>query len=187
MHPEKGSKNFNIDDVIRLAKEITLRDGSHIPTLIVEGSDNSVFAPFETLPETQEERSHMMFAAGVAIGQSGQIGKLERLYFISEGWMSVVEKENPTILPPSQDPNRIETLIIMVANTSLVTRNELIIFEMVRDKEENLIDLRPFDSPMEEKERNAESPLLSAFTEGFRASDANDNINSFPSGHDRFN
>ena len=68
-----------------------------------------------------------------------------------------------------QDPHRIEIISIMVVDVvgaNLV--NKGVIFEMVRDAEENLADLRLVDKFTEQQEHTLESPLLMAFFEGFR-------------------
>ena len=72
----------------------------------------------------------------------------------------------PEILP-SQDPNRREVLFI----TGFEPRTGLtrgVILEMIRDQDEMLRELRPFESPGVD-ESEVKSPLLDAFVQGLFA------------------
>lgn len=85
----------------------------------------------------------------------------------SEGWMIVGEEGRPTASRPSQDPKRKEVLVI----SNLLTRKQrsrLVIFEMIRDVEGQLTELRDIQLPDENGEGHAETPLLDAFADGFR-------------------
>lgn len=153
------------DQVIRLAQETLLRGGSHIPTVIVDGSEQQVIAQFSDLAPTHDGRVNQMFVAGAALAHGGSVGRVRRVFFISEGWMSVPHEGHLPDVPPSQDPNRKEVLV--VTGYKLCTRQtKMALFEMVRDQEGVLRELRDFE-PIEGGESRAESPLLEAFVRGF--------------------
>ena len=108
-----------------------------------------------------------MLSAGYALAQSGEVGDLRQVFFISEGWMIVGEEGKLPASRPSEDPRRKEVLVI----SNLSTREQesrLVIFEMVRDVEGQLAELRDIQLPGENEEGHAETPLLDAFVDGFR-------------------
>ena len=105
-------------------------------------------------------------AAGRALAQSWEVGELRQVAFISEEWMSTGAGRPPE-LRPSQDPARKEVLLI----SSLTTkdyRNRVVIFEMARDVNDKLTELRDVRSSGEYDEGHAEPPLLDAFVDGCR-------------------
>ena len=54
-----------------------------------------------------------MLSAGYALAQSGEVGDLRQVFFISEGWMIVGEEGKPPVSPrPSEDPKRMEVLVV---------------------------------------------------------------------------
>ncbi len=138
-----------------------------MPTLIAEGSKRAFGGQIGDLPDTHEERVEWMLSAGYALAQSGKIGDLQQVFFISEGWMSVAQEGQPLQSRPSQDPHRKEVLFI--SNRIFRThQTRLAILEMVRDAEGWLTELSEIDLRDELNEGEAESPLLDAFIDGFR-------------------
>ncbi len=89
-----------------------MQDGQHVPVLIVEGSKSLVVSQIQAMPDTHGERLELMRFFGQAAAKSGKVGKLEQVFLISEGWMSVASKDKPLEMRPSQDPARKEVLII---------------------------------------------------------------------------
>ena len=81
--------------------------------------------------------------------------------------MIVGEEGEPPSSRPSQDPKRKEVLVISNLSTS-EQESRLVIFEMVRDVEGQLAELRDIQLPGENEESHAETPLLDAFVDGFR-------------------
>ena len=57
--------------------------------------------------DTLPERVHIMTQAGVALAKSGEVGEVEQVIYVSEGWVS---PPRTPFLRPSQDPNRTEVL-----------------------------------------------------------------------------
>jgi hypothetical protein len=163
---EKKPDPFTLEEVVSLASETILRDGYHAPTFIAEGSEQNTIIQLAELADTHVGRLRQMFTIGYFLALEHEIGTLQQVFFISEGWMSM-SKGQPPQIRASQDPNRKEVLTISgfqmeQAQVSLVT------LEMVRNKKGRLIDLKPSLSSRE-AEAHADAPLLVTFVEGFQA------------------
>jgi len=164
--PERNQYRVRFEDVAAHAKEITIQDGQHAPILIVEGSRRLAVSQIQEMPETHGERVELMRLFGQAAAMSGKFGRLEQVFFVSEGWMSVASKEKPPNMRPSQDPDRREVLIISGMEVKGRTK-QLRIFEMIRNQEEQVVDLAEL-SPPTDKNGTIEIPLVDAFTEGYQ-------------------
>jgi len=156
---EPQPSRLSLEEVIRTAKEITLQDGGHVPTVLAEGGGVTIATQLE-FRGTHQERVATMHAAGFALGKSGQLSQLEQVFFISEGWMSRHQRGTPPV-PPSEDPHRIEVLLVSRLDVAQ-KRNELAVYEIVRQGEavvdlSHQGDLSSYDSP-----------LLKAFAVGFQ-------------------
>ncbi len=158
--PQPGP--LTLEEVASLAKEMVLHDGYHVPTVIAEGNKGAVAMQITELGSTAEERQRQMFQAGFALAQTQAVGVLRQVFQVSEGWMSGGQPGERPHYPPSQDPNRKE--ILLVASLTVPSaRNEVRVWEMIRDPTRKLVDLKAFDTGAEE----AQSPLLNAFVAGF--------------------
>jgi hypothetical protein len=154
--------------VSRLATESLLRQGSHPPTLIVDGFKNPIVIQMEMLAPSFEGRMQQMFVTGQALSHESTTGKLRGVYFITEAWLS---QARDGILPgmrPSQDPQRKEVLIVNGLDRLIgkSRRVHLAIFEMVRDEQGTLREIRDYTFP-DDPEAVADTPLLEAFLTGF--------------------
>lgn len=162
---EKRSQPLSLAEVSQRAKEVTLKDGEHAPTLMVEGNRAGSVMQFTELAPTHEGRAQQMFTAGFWLAQQREIGSLSQVFFITEAWMSASQGgQLPTVMP-SQDPQRLEVLIISQLQV-VSQRKDVAIWEMQRNPEGQLVQLVAFN--VEEDKHQIESPLLSAFTAGFR-------------------
>jgi hypothetical protein len=160
--PQAGS--LTVEKVAEIAKETLLRDGYHVPTVLVSGSQQDVAIQITELADTSDERQRQMFHAGFILAQEHVVGVPQQIFFISEGWMSVGTQDSLPMTPPSQDPNRKEVLLI--AHTNILTvEDNVLTFEMLRDREGKLIGLTQLHENTEG--RQAESPLIRAFVTGF--------------------
>lgn len=169
MSPERRPYQFQLEEVARLARESTLKYGSHPPALIVEGSKKATgIGPLLDLPGTFEARQELMHMVGQVLAASAQFGELRQVIFISEGWMSVLSKEPKVQMRPSVDPARKEVLVIDCLSIE-DHKNNLILFEMIRDDIGTLLELRDMDSPNDKGNLSAQSPLLTAFLDGYNA------------------
>lgn len=159
------AQELTLEDVVRSAQEMLLRQDNHPPTGLAEGSLQAVVFQFGEFGKTVMERARLMFEAGLGLAQSQQIGELRQVFFIMEGWMSGPGQGQRPILPPSQDPRRKEVLIIS-SFTVQSRRTRVVVFEVRRDKHRRVISPREFD-PNISKDAAVESPLLAAFVAGF--------------------
>jgi hypothetical protein len=162
---EQRPQEVSLENVIRRAKEIILHDGVHLPTVIADGSARTAITQFAEFAATHEGRVQQMLVAGFVLSQTRQVGRLRQVFFISEGWMSVAEEGKLPDRLPSQDPNRKEILFV----SCLKVRSHevrLVMFEMVRDDEGHLTELKE-SQPAAGGSVVAESPLLTAFVAGF--------------------
>ncbi len=158
--------HLTLADVVNIAQTTTLANGGHVPALIVEGSYQTVALALDTIGPTFMDRQEQMLFAGLALARSGEVGVLQQVFFISEGWMSIASEDRPIETLPSQDPRRKE--ILMVSRLALPTRTaEIILFEMKRDDAGQLTALEKVQTALPEKEGRVEAPLLEAFAIGF--------------------
>jgi hypothetical protein len=165
MHSERDPKPHAItfEEVTRVAKEMLLQHGNHVPTLIVEGSKETVVTQVLDVADTNEGRVQQMFEVGYSLARSGEVGTLRQVYFVIETWMSTVDPGEQPAIRPSQDPQRKE--ILLITSVSVPQREQkAAVLEMVRDQTGHLTELRdlPFDD-----EGVGENRLLTAFVVGF--------------------
>ena len=99
--PEQTGRRLTMAWVTEKAVEVALRDGGHFPALIIEGRKSVTFGNLIELPDTHEERMHMMFVAGQVMGTSRQVGTLRQVFFICEAWMSSPAAEGDDLILPS--------------------------------------------------------------------------------------
>lgn len=164
---EHGPEDLlTIEEIARLARELTLRDGSHAPTIIAEGYNRRFVGELSVLPGTHMERVHIMGSVGFTLAKSNEVGKLRQVFFICEGWMSILRGDEVPQVPPSQDPQRKEILLISALNVEL-HQAKIAAFEMVRTDDGVLKDLKDY---YQDKSTivDMQSPLLDAFVDGFR-------------------
>ncbi len=161
--PEPQPTPVLLEHVTRMARETLLCDRYHGPTLIVDGSRQVLVVQLVELASHHAGRAEQMFIAGTAVARDGQAGRLRRVYFVCEGWMSVADGGALPEMPPSEDPRRKEVLVI--AGLEVSTRQtEMVLYEMVRDDQGALRELVDVDQPAR---GHADSPLLEAFVLGY--------------------
>jgi hypothetical protein len=163
MSPEHEQQNITIEEIISNAKEIMVRDGQHVPTLIVEGSKNLVAGQIPDMPPTHGERVELMRFLGQAAAKSGRVDQLQQVFMVSEGWMSEPRGD----MSPSQDPNRKEVLIISAIQMK-ERKKQMEIFEIFRDTSEQVVSIEKFLPHTEKKDQTVDIPLLDAFVQGFQ-------------------
>lgn len=166
MTAERRPGRYSFEELTRIAREVTLSYGHHVPTLVVQGDKEPVVVQIPSLPPTHEQRLRMMFTAGSALAESGALTSLEEVFFISEGWMSVAAEDGLPEVPPSQDPQRREVLIVSGLEVK-TGQAGMTIFEMLRDEEGNLAELAEIEQQGRE-DTQVESPLLDAVVAGFQ-------------------
>lgn len=156
--------------VSRLATESLLRQGSHPPILIVDGSRNPIVIQLEVLAPNFEGRLRQMFVTGQALAFEGTAGRLRGVYFVTEAWLSQAREGSLPDMPPSKDPQRKEVLIASGLSGLIGHRRQvhMAIFEMIRDEQGVLREVRDYTFP-DDPEVAADTPLLEAFLTGFWA------------------
>lgn len=165
--------NVTTEQVIEQAKHHALHAGSHHPTLITNTEVGSGLLILEDLPKTHDEKMLVMMAAGNTLRKGGQAGKyLFKVYLITEAWMSEYKDkkayEKGDFVAPSQDPNRVECLMITSLEMAKEEKNEGFMFKMIRNKEGKLVNLEDYTKPGNLTLKN---PLLKAFFAGFYKGD----------------
>jgi hypothetical protein len=148
-----------VQKIADVAKSIFLRDGYHAPIVIAKGTKGGRAVLLEQFGDTADARIKDMFSAGALLAQKGNIGELELIVFVSEGWMGT----NITILP-SQDPKRIEVLLINSLDARTQEEHTLQ-YEIKRDPKGHVLDLKElvFSATVE-----AKGKLLPAFQKGYQ-------------------
>jgi hypothetical protein len=164
-NPEEHTP-MTFDEVSRIAQEMTLQQGNHVPLLMVQGDQQALLFPMTEMADTHEGRAQQMFITGLMLASSGEVGVLQQVFFVTEGWLSVVENGKIPDTPPSQDPQRKEVLTI--SNLDMATgQTQMTLFEMKRDEQGSLQSLETPEWRTGIKNSQAESPLLNAFVLGF--------------------
>ena len=125
-----------VQKIADVAKSIFLRDGYHAPIVIANGTKGGRAVLLEQFGDTADARIKDMFSAGALLAQKGNIGELELIVFVSEGWMGT----NITILP-SQDPKRREVLLINSLDARTQEEHTLQ-YEIKRDPKGQVLDLK---------------------------------------------
>lgn len=163
---DKRFPTLSFEQVTQLARDILLQQGSHLPTLIVEGHNQMVVSHLTPLEDTHEGRAQQMFSAGYVLAEANMIGALTQVFFVCEAWMSfAIDGKIPTSLP-SEDPSRKE--VLMISNLKVQEqRGKVAIFEMLRNEAGDVTEIREFQEHL--TATHADSPLLMAFMYGFAA------------------
>ncbi len=144
---------FSLEFITRHAKELTLRDGFHAPTLFAIGSASALAGELEEMPDTHVARVRLMHRTGQFLGEQDALGALQQVIFITEAWMHVFPQDAETGRP-ARDASRLEVLCIARLT---------------------LLDLQEYDLGDEDGEERADSPLLRAFASGYRTARARRN------------
>src|SRR5918996_2946281 len=137
MSPERNQYHITIEEIISNAKEVMLREGKHIPVLIVEGGKNLIAGQIPNMPPTHGERVELMRFLGQAAAKSGRINQLQQVFMVTEGWMSEPREEKGELIRPSEDPNRKEVLIVSAIQMA-EGKKHIKIYEVIRDQYEQV-------------------------------------------------
>ncbi|GIK65287.1 MAG: hypothetical protein BroJett018_30810 [Chloroflexota bacterium] len=163
---DKRLPTLSFEQVAQLAREILLQQGSHLPTLIVEGHNQMVVSHLTPLEDTHEGRAQQMFSAGYVLAEANVIGVLKQVFFVCEAWMSFATEGKMPTLPPSEDPSRKE--VLMISNLKVQEQTgKVAILEMLRNEAGDVTEIREFQEHL--MATHADSPLLTAFIHGFDA------------------
>ena len=164
---EQQPSHLSIEVVAERAKETALKEGGHPPTLLVKGTLETVVIQPQEIGATPEDRQQQLFEIGFLVGDSQLVGILQQAFLVTEGWLSVAEAGQPLKVPPSQDPQRKEVLVVSELNVDEVEEAEMniLVYEMLRDTNGELRELTRHNEL--DQRGNGVSPLLDAFLAGF--------------------
>ena len=118
----------------------------------------------EPLANTHDEKAQQFFTIGFLLAESGEVGVLTQIFFISEAWLT--RTDHPPHLNSHIDAQRIEALIISRTKLEPLVK-ELLILEMLRDAEQKVTELKQHLHMVEQANQTVESPLVEAFIAGF--------------------
>jgi hypothetical protein len=161
---DRRPQAITLEAIAEVAIENTLRDGFHAPTLLVEGTRDRFVTTFEQMGKTHEERVMQFYKAGVSVAVSQIVGRVKQVFFVSEAWLSEHQSTSEPVLPPSQDPKRKEVLVVSGMQRAN-RKTQLKTYEMIRDSDSMLRELRPFHTSDDDYVQ-VESVLLEAFFVG---------------------
>jgi hypothetical protein len=146
----------DVEKIVQLAKELTLKSSGHAPMVYVKGSKGKTAIVLEHFGENKQLE---LANAGTWTALQHNVGELQLLVIVSEAWMSFDLESRP-----SEDPKHIEVLLIN--SLDVATREEqLIQFEIVRNKDKKVIDLKKPDVPVFD---SVKGRLLPAFQKGYQ-------------------
>lgn len=160
-----GDADINIDFIALMAKEHLLEHGTHVPTVIAIGTCGKGIGQLDGALDSHEERVQAMRVLGKVFRREGSVGQLLKIYFVSEGWMSVAKKPGADLMRPSLDPNRIEVLVVSELDLQNQKTN-MLLFEMARDEKQKLVEIKPYEADVA-KDGKTKSYLLEAFIRGY--------------------
>lgn len=113
---------MHIEKIIQMSKDLILKNGSHMPAMHVEfksGIATLALMPTAFGVRKDFEKIQNFYTAGSMIGEDYQGESLASLAFVAEAWMAKRDIDNPRLdVMPSQDPNRVEVLIIVSMDLS---------------------------------------------------------------------
>ena len=146
--------------------------------LVVDSTKPQVVTFFPDMPRTHEERAQMLFSFGFEIACRKAIGELTAVTFVSEGWMTVLNRSDEKItISPSADPKRVEVLtIIRVGIYEGKKRTKSVLLEMIRDQHDTLIEITEIARFDDREEDSLQSPLLMAFFAGVELGTTNKHV-----------
>ena len=167
MSPERNQTPITIEQIISNAKEIMLRDGKHMPVVILDADHKISAGQIPDMPPTHGERVELMRFLGQAAAKSGRVNQLQQVFMVSEGWMSEASEDKPANLRPSQDPARKEVLIISAIHLR-ERKKQMEVLEVLRDEDQQVVGFEEFLPEIEKKNESVDIPLLDAFVQGFQ-------------------
>jgi hypothetical protein len=167
----KKEPESDLDFIAQVAKDTALQYGGHMASVFIKSMEGLAVTQLNELPSNHEGRRQAMFQAGFMLGADGKMGLPLQVFFVTEGWLSLKNRGESLDVLPSQDPKRLEVLLI--AGLEVLTKtHSLIILEMIRE-EEQLVDLQEHSRQIGGE---VYSPLIEAFVAGYLMGMSNKNI-----------
>jgi hypothetical protein len=158
---------MRIKEITTWAKEFMLKDGKHAPTLFVEtDAPKMVIAGLGDMPGTPEARRLYFLEAGRHLAADHPGERMREVALIVMSWASKRFPGQPAPkVRPSQDPNRMELLMIshlaLNADSSIKLDGQMV--EIIRDNTGKVRDLYHLPATVE----GGKDPILTLFMLGF--------------------
>jgi len=150
-----------MEQVVRLAKDVVLRQGYHVPQLVLCGTKGNAAVVLPDFPNEHEEKVTYMMLTGKYLSKNHSLGKLRKVFLVLEAWMG-----KNVAIRPSQDPQRVEVLV--VSSLDVLTEEQTVIsLEYIRDADGILREIKEMVLSDGERAASVESPLLPALVAGY--------------------
>jgi hypothetical protein len=156
---------MEMEEIVRLATTIVLKQGYHAPQLLVWGERGAGSVLCADFPNEYEEKLAYMFTAGKHTRLKHDIGMLKRVFFVVEVWAMKHENGTPFIRPHLH-PKRKEMLHIACLDLRTKEHTSSCL-EYIRDTDNNLVELKRVIFPDGTKVAKTESELLPMFVTGY--------------------
>lgn len=149
----------HLKDITSTARECLLKTGIHYPQLFIFTTTGNTTLLFADFPEEYEKKVEAFIGAGIKVAKDKDMGEIEEVYFITEGWTGTLEEMNKTGKRPSEQLGRKEVLIV----TGKIMKEKKSIHSIcqtIRDTKDKIVEVRELPSP---EEASVRSPFLEAF------------------------
>lgn len=146
---------MNITELLQTAKDNLLKEGQQTPTLFVEFRDQTgLTLRLSGFPEGLLKQRELMFVAGRQAGKVRREQDIAQLCFFVEMWIS---EQVGNSMPASQASDRKEVLALQILDVVAPEAEDgkpgvsqtMHVIELIRDGSGKLVDLLPYDEPME--------------------------------------
>src|SRR5919201_1090347 len=101
MSSERPQNPITIEEIVSNAKEIMIRNGKHVPLLIMEADNKVAAGQIPDISPTHGERVELMRFLGQVVAKSGRVNHLQQVFMVTEGWMSEPREEEGKLIRPS--------------------------------------------------------------------------------------
>jgi len=162
---EPEPRPLSFEEVVRAACEVMLRDGYHVPTFVVDSTDQVVFVRLGHLAPTPEERLRQMYLLGGDVAATGGVGALRKVFFAAQSLVLWPDNQDWPEGTPTQSPGRLEVLVVSEFDAT-TQKTKTVLFELLRDKDGSVHDLLDLEVGQDNADPT-DTPLLTAFVEGF--------------------
>ncbi len=156
---------LTLDGIAELARETMMQEGKHPPTLIVDGTFRTGVIELSDFGRSHDERIQQLATLGYELATHKQAGQLQQAFLITEAWMIPATDGIWPDLPPSQDANRAEVLIISQFDAHTL-EGMYILYELKRTADGHLLELAELP-PGDSGRTQTDNRLLTAFALGF--------------------
>jgi len=162
---EPKPRPLSFEEVVRGACEMALRDGYHVPTFVVDSTDQVVFVQLESLAPTPEERQRQMYLLGGDVAAASGTGSLRTVFFVAQSLVFRPENRDWPEGAPTQSSRHLEVLVVSGFDAA-TQKTKTALYELLRDKGGLVHDLLDLGVRQDNADP-ADTPLLTAFVEGF--------------------